>query len=166
MNGNSYVPAALLVYLSVHFLLHVAKSSKVKKQGPRLVFDATLPIRVVMIIATAGFASGAAYVAFAVKGGLVGAVIFAGLAVIGTLAYPSTISITRDGVQEHTWWGKSTYIAWHDVERIEYHQGPATTLVVSRDGKKIAHAGFHSDSESFRAECLSHTHLKLSVSRL
>ena len=165
MNGGGYVPAALVVYLSVHFLLHAAKASRAKKLGPRTIFDATALTRGIMILATLGFACAAVYVAFTTQDGGVGVAIFAGLAVVGTVAYPSTISITEVGVQEHTWWGRSHFIAWRDVQRIEYHQGPATTLVVGRDGKKIAHAGFHRDSDAFRAECLRHTHVKLAISR-
>jgi hypothetical protein len=165
MTGNSYyIPSGLLVYCFVAWLLDAAKSSRVKKLGAVMIFDATLTTRFILVVSIIGFTLGAIYVGFAVDGGTLGVAIFSSLAVMGSFAFPSVISITKDGIQEHKWWGRSISIPWREALKIEYHKGPATTVIVRQDGKKIAHSGFHRDSETFRAQCLSHTGLKLVTS--
>lgn len=162
MNGHAgYIPSGLIVYLFVSSMLAKARSSKVKRSGAVMIFDATLPTKVLSILCTTGFSIGSIYLLETTPAAALGVWVFAVLAVIGTVAFPSTISITKDGVQEHQWWGKSIAIDWKDIHRIEYRKGPATTILFGPDGKKIAHSGFHRDPKTFQSECVAHTHLKL-----
>jgi hypothetical protein len=165
MNGHSaYIPSGLLVYLFVTSLLNKAKSSRVRKLGPVMIFDATLFTRALLTVGTLGFSIGFIYLLFVSPNEVAAICVFLGLAVIGSVAFPSTISITKEGVQEHRWWGRSTSLNWRDIQRIEYHKGPSTTILLGLGGKKIAHSGFHRDPETFQRECLEHTHLKLVTS--
>jgi hypothetical protein len=156
-----YIPGGLLVYLFVSSMLYRAKSSKVKRSGAVIIFDATPLTKAVLMVGTLGFSIGSIYLLLTAPSETLGVCIFSGFAVIGTVSFPSTISITKEGVQEHKWWGKSTLLSWGDIQRIEYHKGPSTTVLFGPGGKKIAHSGFHRDPETFQRECLDHTHLKL-----
>ncbi len=165
MGGHTgYVSSGLFVYLFVSSMLNKAKVSRVKKSGPAIIFDATLFTKAVIAAGAIGFSIGSFYVALTKPSAALGVYVFSGLAVMCSFAYPSTISITSDGVREYRWWGKSTILKWRDVQKIEYHKGPATTVVFGLDGSKIAHSGFHRDPDTFQTECLKHTHLKLLTS--
>jgi hypothetical protein len=165
MSGHTgYIPSGLLVYLFVSSMLNKAKSSRVKKSGPIMIFDATLFTKAVIALGATGFSIAAVYLVLTTPGAALGVYVFSGLAVVCSVAFPSTISITKEGVQEHQWWGKSIILNWRDIQKIEYHKGPSTTVLFGSDGRKIAHSGFHRDPETFQNECLKHTHLKLVTS--
>ncbi|MGA2350177.1 MAG: hypothetical protein ABSF70_07085 [Terracidiphilus sp.] len=165
MSGHTgYIPSGLIVYLIVSSMLDKAKASRVKRSGPVMIFDATLTTKVLIVSGAIGSSIGSVYLALTTPDASLGVYVFAGLAVMCSIAFPSTISITKEGVQEHQWWGKSTIINWGDIRRIEYHKGPSTTVLFGISKRKIAHSGFHRDPETFQSECLKHTHLKLLTS--
>jgi hypothetical protein len=161
---TSYIPSGLLVYFFVSSMLNKAKSSRVKKSGPIMIFDATLFTKAVVALGAIGFSIGSVYLVLTTPSAALGVYVFSGLAVMCSIAFPSTISITKEGVQENRWWGKSIILNWRDIQKIEYHKGPSTTVLVGPDGRKIAHSGFHRDPDTFQSECLKHTHLKLVTS--
>jgi hypothetical protein len=158
--------SGLLVYFSVSSMLDKAKSSRVKKSGPIMIFDATLFTlrKAVVPLGAIGSSIGSVYLVLTKPSAALGVYVFSGLEVMCSIAFPSTLSITKEGVQEHLWWGKSIILNWRDIQKIEYHKGPSTTVLFGLDGRKIAHSGFHRDPETFQSECLKHTHLKLVTS--
>jgi|SRR5882724_6353417 len=165
MSGHtSYIPSGLLVYLFVSSMLNKAKSSRVKESGSVMIFDATLFTKTVIALGAIGFSISSVYLALTTPNAALGVSVFSGLAVICTIAFPSTIVMTKEGVQEHQWWRKSIILNWKDIQKIEYHKGPSTTVLLGLNGRKIAHSGFHRDPETFQSECLKHTHLKLVTS--
>ena len=165
MSGHTgYIPSGLLVYLFVSSMLNKAKSSRVKRSGPTMIFDATLFTKAVIGLGAIGCTIASIYLVWAVPGSGLGVFVFSALAVMCSIAFPSIISITEEGVQEHQWWRKAILLNWGDIQKIEYHKGPATTVLFGLDGRKIAHSGFHRDPKTFQSECLKHTHLKLVTS--
>jgi len=119
-----------------------------------------------VIICTVGFTVGAVYVLVVPPSYPLGAIIFGLIALGGLVAYPIPIILTPEKIEQMNWWGGRTSIRWHDVSKIEYHKGPATTLVVGPKNKKIVHAGFHIASEKFRSDCVAKTHLKIITKEL
>jgi len=165
MGGHTgYIPSGLLVYLFVSSLLNQAKSSRVRKSGAVMIFEATTFTKAVIATGAIGFSAGSVYLALTKPSATLGVCVFSVLAVMCSIAFPSTISITKEGVQEHQWWKRSIVLNWRDIRKIEYHKGPSTTVLFGLDGTKIAHSGFHRDPKTFQSECLKHTHLKLATS--
>ena len=156
----TYIPGALLIYGAVHWFLNNAATRKAKLEAGNLVFDATLPLRLFLGLVTVGFGAGSLYCWF-IHPFLAGAIVYSALAVGGIFAIPSVITVAASGVTESSWWGRTKTITWSDIGKIVYHQGPATTVITSKNGKSIAHSGFHRDSELFRAECLKHARVRL-----
>ncbi|MGA3082733.1 MAG: hypothetical protein ABSD44_15385 [Terracidiphilus sp.] len=165
MTGQTtYIPSALLVYLCIFTILNISKSSKAKRLAGSIIFDGTFITKAMLIVSTAGFTLGTIYVFVKAKDDIMGMVIFSSLAVAGSAGFPSTISITRNGISEHQWWGRTIYIDWREIQKIEYHKGPQSTVLYGCGGKKITHSGFHRDPHVFQKECLRRTQLKLVTS--
>jgi hypothetical protein len=160
MLPSEYIPSGLTVYLVVTWLLKAAQSGKAKSEGGALIFSCILPMKVVLIVGGAGFLFGSFYTAFVLKD-IWFSVLYAALSLAATVAYPSEIVIDNLKLQINRWYASPRNIPWKDVERIEYHRGPVTTVVIGKSGAKIAHTGMHSDPSTFRSECERRTGLKI-----
>jgi hypothetical protein len=166
MKSGFYVPAGLIVYLVVTGLLHATSHAKAIKSDDALVFGPTATVRWLLLALILGFACATIYVSVTPPPSLVGAMIFGLISIAGTLAIPSDVLVSGTGVAEVKWWGAKTSIPWKDVSRIEYHKGPATTIVVSKDGTKVVHSGWNRDTSGFLEACEKKTGLSPSESAL
>ena len=100
MSGHTgYIPSGLLVYFFVTSMLNKAKSSRVRKSGPVMIFDATLFTKAVVALGAIGFSIGSVYLVLTTPSAALGVYVFSSLAVMCSIAFPSTISITKEGVQ-------------------------------------------------------------------
>jgi hypothetical protein len=165
MNGTP-IAAPLVIYTVVTGLIAAARNAKAKSSGSTEVFGCTLGTGLLIIVATIGFAIGAIYMLVAPPSYPLGAIICGLIALCGVAGYPTPITLSQEKIEQLKWWGGRVGFGWRDVTRIEFHKGPATTLVVGPDNKKIAHAGFHVASEEFRSECVARTHLKIITKEL
>lgn len=154
---DSYIPSALIVYLTVSGLLHAAAHSKAKRTSNGLTFGPTLTIRLLLMGGIFGFACGAIYVALTPPQSLLGGLIFGLISVAGTIAFPADIALTQSSVESTRWWVSRTTILWTDVQRIEYHKGQSMTVIFSKHGPKTVHSGFNRDSKGFLANCENRT---------
>jgi hypothetical protein len=160
----SFLPSGLIVYLVVHRLLDAAQAGRARKDGTASLFEVSKAIRSLVVLATVGSGLAAAFILATGRRDITGLLIFGILMVIGLLSYPAVIIVNENGVREQTWWQGGRLIPWSKVARIEYHRGPRTTVLVSEDGKKISHTGFHSGSAEFREMCIRSTGLKMQES--
>jgi hypothetical protein len=158
MTPAASIPSGLLIYGIISGLLSSARNAKVKTIGSAKVFDAKPTLKALIILAAFGFAIGSFFVLFIRPPSWPGAILFACLSLCGIVGFPNPIILTAERIEEVKWWGRQTSIRWSDVERVEFHKGPTTTVVVAKNGKKISHSGFHAATEQFREECsrLSH----------
>jgi len=159
MKSGLYIPSGLIVYLVVTGLLRTTAHAKAAKSVDALVFGPTTTVRWLLVAMICGFACGAIYSSVVPPQYLAGAVIFGLIAIAGTVAIPSNVLVSGTGVTEVKWWGARTTIPWKDVSRIEYHKGPATTVVVSKTGAKVVHSGWNRDSSGFLESCEKKTGL-------
>ena len=164
--NSTPIAAPLIVYTVVTGLLSASRNAKAKSSGSTEVFGCTLMTSLLTIICTVGFTIGAAYVPVVPPSYPLGAIILGLIALCGLVAYPTPIILTPEKIEQLKWWGGRTSFGWRDVSKIEYHKGPATTLVVGPNNKKIVHAGFHVASERFRSDCVAKTHLKVITKEL
>jgi len=163
---ESYIPSALIVYLAVNGLLHATANARAKREMDDLIFGSTKTIRLILISLILGFTCGAVYVSLTQPPILIGAVIFGLIAAAGTFAFPSKIVASRISVCEIKWWGSRTEIRWNDVDRIEYHQGPSTTVVRSKSGGRVVHSGWNRDTKGFLTLCEQRTGLSATISEM
>jgi hypothetical protein len=154
---TEYVPSALVVYICITWLLQNARTSKARAVAGNLVFDATVPSKVMGWACILGFSIGSFYSGVVLRAFLP-ATIFAVIAIVGTFAFPSVIAADENGVTETRWWGKTIAIPWREISAIEYRRGPATTVVKGQGSRKITHSGFHRASDEFRETCAQHSH--------
>ncbi len=166
MKDSLYIPSALIVYLVVTGLLHTTAQAKATRQVDALLFGPTTTVRYLLIALILGFACGSLYVSFTPPQSLPGAIVFGLISVAGTLAFPANIVVTGLGVTEVKWWGAQKTILWEDVDRMEYHSGPATTVVVSKTGTRIVHSGWNRDTSGFLESCERKTGLYPTTSEL
>ena len=166
MSGAVYVPAGLVIYLVVDGLLRSTAHAKAVRNGDALMFGPTPAIRSLLIVLILGFACATVYVTVTPPASLVGATIFGLISLAGTLAFPSEVLSTKTEVRAIKWWGAQTAIPWNEVSRIEYHKGPATTVVVSRAGTKVVHSGWNRDRSGFLASCEENTGLSPDISEM
>jgi hypothetical protein len=166
MNGALYIPSGLVVYLVVIGLLQATAHAKAIRNGDVLVFGPTLAVRVLLIALIIAFACATVYVSLTPPPSLSGAGIFGLITVVGTMAFPSDVLVSRTGVAQVRWWGAKTAIPWKDVSRIEYHKGPATTVVVSRAGLKVVHSGWNRDTKGFLQSCEERSGLSATTSEI
>jgi hypothetical protein len=159
MKTNIYIPSGLVVYLVVTGLLHATAQAKATRQADALLFGPTITVRWLLIALVLGFACGSLYVSLTPPQSLLGAAIFGLISMAGTLAFPANSLVTETGVAEVKWWGTQKTILWRDVDRIEYHKGPATTVVVSKAGTKVVHSGWNRDTSGFLESCEEKTGL-------
>jgi hypothetical protein len=166
MRSGLYVPSGLIVYLVVTGLLHVTAQTKATRQADALVFGPATVVRYVLVALILGFTAATFYVSLTPPPSLLGAVIFGLISIAGTLAFPPDVLVTASGVAEVRWWGTKITIPWKDVSRIEYHKGPAATLVVSKAGAKVVHSGWNRDTSAFLEICQEKTGLSATTSEL
>lgn len=166
MRSAMYIPSGLIVYLVVTGLLYATAHAKATKSADMLVFGPTSTVRWLGTLSILGFACAAVYVSVTPPPSLAGAVIFGLISIAGTLAFPANVIVNRLEVTEVKWWGAKTVIAWQDVSRIEYHKGPATTVVVSRAGAKVVHSGWNRDTSGFLESCKEKTGLSPTTSEM
>jgi hypothetical protein len=153
MKNALYVSSGLIVYLVVTGLLQATAHAKATKVADALLFGPTATVRWSLVALTLGFACATVYVSVTPPPSLAGALIFGGISIAGTLAFPSNVVVNKMGVAEVKWWGAKTAIAWLEVNRIEYHKGPATVVVVSNSGAKVIHSGWNRDTRGFLESC-------------
>ena len=166
MKNNLYIPSGLIVYLIVTGLLNATAQSKATRQADALLFGPTETVRWLLIVLILGFACGSLYVSLTPPQSLLGAVIFGLISIAGTLAFPANIVVSGTGVAETKWWGTQKAIPWNDVDRIEYHKGPATTVIRSKDGTRVVHSGWNRDTSGFLASCQERTGLSVKTSEM
>jgi hypothetical protein len=159
MSGNLYIPSGLIVYFVVTGLLGATARSRAKQNRDVQVFNALPSIRVLLVTLIGGFAATTLYLSFKPSPYVTGALIFGAISIIGTVAFPSEVLITREEVIEVKWWGAKTAIPWHDVREIEYHEGSATTVLVSKAGMRVVHSGWNRDTGGFLTRCKENTGL-------
>ena len=166
MKSALYIPSGLIVYLVITGLLHATAHAKATKDGDALVFGPTTTVRWLLVALILGFAGAAVYVSFTPPSSLLGTIIFGLISIAGTLAFPPDVLVTATGVASARWWGAKTTISWKSVGRIEYHKGPATTVVVGQDGVRVAHSGWNRDTSGFLTICEEKTGLSPTISEL
>ena len=166
MNKGLYVSSGLIVYLVVTGLLHATAQAKATRQADALLFGPTTTARWLLILLILGFACGSLYVSLTPPQSLLGAIIFGLISISGTLAFPANILVTGAGVAEIKWWGTQKAIPWRDVDRIEYHRGPATTVVLSKNGIRVVHSGWNRDTNGFLTSCEEKTGLPVKTSEM
>ena len=166
MKSGLYVPSGLIVYLVVTGLLHATAHAKATKNADALVFGPTATVRWLLVALILGFACATIYVSVTPPPSLAGAAIFGLISIAGTLAFPSDVLVSGTGVAEVKWWGGKTEIPWKDVGRIEYHKGPATTVIVSKAGAKVVHSGWNRDTSGFLESCEEKTGLSPTTSEM
>jgi hypothetical protein len=166
MKSGLYVPSGLIVYLVVTGLLYATAHAKATRAADALVFGPTTMVRYIIVALILGFAGASFYVSLTPPPSLLGAIVFGLISVSGTLAFPPNVLVTTTGVAEVKWWGAKTVIPWKDVSRIEYHKGPATTVVVSKTGTKVVHSGWNRDTNGFIESCEEKTGLPPTTSEL
>jgi len=166
MKSGLYIPSGLIVYLVVTALLHATAHAKATREADARVFGPTAAVRYLLVALILGFAVATLYVSLTPPPSLLGAVIFGLISISGTLAFPPEVLVTATEVAEVKWWGAKTAISWKDVSRIEYHKGPATTVVVSRAGAKVVHSGWNRDTSGFLESCEEKTGLSATTSEL
>jgi hypothetical protein len=158
MNHTAYIPSGLLIYTVVSGLLTSARSSKAKLSGATEVFDASPLLKAFMIFVTVGFAGGSFFMLFIPPPSRLGSGLFAFFSLCGVIGFPNPIILTPEKIEEVKWWGRLTSIKWADVAKVEFHKGPTTTVVIAKDGRRIAHSGFHAATEQFRENCARLSH--------
>jgi hypothetical protein len=163
MKSGLYIPSALIVYLAVTGLLHSTAQARATREADVLVFGPTAAVRYLLVALILGFAAATFYVSLTPPPSLLGATIFGLISISGTLAFPPDVLVTASGVAEVKWWGAKTEISWKEVSRIEYHKGPATTVVVSKAGTKVVHAGWNRDTSGFLRSCEDRTGLSAMI---
>lgn len=166
MRSALYIPSGLIVYLVVTGLLHSTAQSKATQQADALLFGPTTTVRWLLIALIVGFACGSIYVSVTPPRSVIGAVIFGLISVAGTLAFPANVLVTGTGVSEVKWWGVQKMIPWKNVDRIEYHRGPATTVVLGRDGTRVVHSGWNRDTNGFLVSCEERTGISATTSEM
>ena len=166
MKSGLYVPSGLIVYLVVTWLLQATAHAKAVKSADALVFGPTAVVRWLLVALILGFAGATIYVSVTPPPSLAGAIIFGLISIAGTLAFPSDVLVSRTGVAEVKWWGGRTAISWKDVTKIVYHKGPATTVVVSKEGSKVVHSGWNRDTNGFLESCEEKTGLSPTTSEM
>lgn len=163
MKSPEYIPAALLVYLAISGLLRSAATAKAKGEGDKLAFGPTATFHLLGIVAIIGSAGASLYLALIHPPLLLGVAIFGFISLSGTWAFPPQILAGADGLQQIKLWGSTVTMRWADIRRVEYHKGPATTVVADKNGRKIVHAGFNRDSSGFQDLCQQRTGLKIEI---
>ena len=166
MSSGLYVPSGLIVYLVVTGLLHATAQANATRQADALLFGPTTTVRWLFIALILGFACGSLYVSLTPPRSLLGAAIFGLISMAGTLAFPANILVTGTGVAEIKWWGAQRRIPWRDVDRIEYHRGPATTVVLSKSGTRVVHSGWNRNTKGFLTSCEERTGLSAKISEM
>jgi hypothetical protein len=73
-------------------------------------------------------------------------------ALLGILAWPGTIYVSKDCVRSKRWLWGTKVIHWADVTRVTFRRSGLITEVTSRSGEKIAHSAFQVDSQGFREQ--------------
>jgi hypothetical protein len=165
VRSGLFIPSGLIVYLIVTGLLYTTSHAKASRNGDVLVFAPTATVRLLVLTSILGFAGAAFYVSFTPPSSLLGAVVFGLISVSGTLAFPADILVTSKGVSAVKWWGAKTEIPWNEVSRIEFHKGPATTVVLGKYGSRVVHSGWNRDGSGFRTSCEKNTGLSATTSR-
>ena len=160
---HAYIPSSLLIYGIVGGLLSSARNAKVKTVSAAEVFDAKPTLKALIIVVAVGFAVGSFFMLFISPPFWWGAILFALFSLCGIVGFPNPIILTTEKIEEVKWWGRQTSISWSDVAKIEFHKGPTTTIVIAKDGKKIAHSGFHVATELFRKECVRLSHHQILI---
>ena len=89
--------------------------------------------------------------------------LFASFALISLFCRSVPVVITDEGVTGTSLWGRKTHIPWKDVASLEFNTGKSLTVVVSRDGTKVCHSGFHYDQARFEQEIKRRTGLLMKV---
>jgi len=166
MRNALYVPSGLIVYLVITGLLHATAHAKATKNDDELVFGPTPMVRSLLVVLILGFAAAAIYVSLTTPSSLLGTIIFGSISIAGTLAFPPNILVTASGVASVKWWGKKTVVFWRSVSRIEYHKGPAATVVVGQHGARVVHSGWNRDTSGFLLACEEKTGLSPTISEL
>lgn len=166
MKNSLYIPSGLVVYLIVTGLLNATAQAKATRQADALLFGPTATVRWLLIALILGFACGSLYVSFTPPQSLLGAAIFGLISMAGTLAFPANIVVNGTGVAEVKWWGSQKTIPWRDIDRIEYHRGPATTVVLGKSGTRVVHSGWNRDTSGFLASCEERTGLSAKISEM
>ena len=161
MSRSAYVPAALLVYLAVTSLLRASAASAARRRGGALIFGPMPVVRVLLLLIIVGFALASLYVVVVPPSSITGAIIFGAISLAGTLAFPAEIVASPNGLEQIKWWGSRVSMLWSEVRQVDYHKGPATTIVTDRGGHHIVHAGFNRDGDGFRRYCKEHSHLHI-----
>lgn len=166
MKSGLYIPSGLIVYLIVTGLLRATAQAKATREADVLVFGPTTTVRYLLVALILGFAAATFYVSLTPPPSLLGASIFGLISISGTLAFPANVLVTATGVAEVKWWGAKNSISWKDVSNIEYHKGPATTVVVSKAGAKVVHSGWNRDTSGFLESCEEKTGLSPTTSEM
>ncbi len=161
MNRSNYIPAGLLTYTVVTGLIASARTTKAKLSGTTQIFDAKPSLKALGVLCIVGFSVASIYVLVTPPRSLFGSIVFALIAFSGFVAFPSSIFLTSDGVQQVKVWGKHIYFMWRNVAKIEFHKGSDTTVLTSRNGQRVVHTGFHVASEQFREECVRRSNAPL-----
>jgi hypothetical protein len=153
-----------LVYSIVSWILRVSRDSKPRVVDGRMVFDALIPVKVLLTVITVGFLAGSAYCALS-AGSPLGTIIFGVIGVAGVASFPSIITVDGDGLTERKWWVRTTNVPWVAVKGISYRQGPGTTVIIAESGARITHCGFHRASKEFRLTCTKYSHRAIKTSQ-
>jgi hypothetical protein len=159
MSSNVWwIGPVVLVLLRV--LYAEARSSHAGITGDALVFRPALGVRLLLGIAILGF-----FLGIILSIGREETWILVGSAMLVVLmcfAWPSTITVGKDGIRLRSWWRPSTRIPWTTVTGIEKRTG-GEIYVYGSEGDSVTFSRYHVDPRSFEREVVARAHLQGSI---
>lgn len=151
--------SALLIYLAVAGLLRMARLRKARSIGERTLFEASTFLRAILLVSGAGFLLVSIYLSFVTQDPWT-ALLFAGGAAAALVGYPTVIVTPSQGVSAHGGF-RVVELPWAEVQSIEFHRGPSSTVVIGGTGKRVVHTGYHSAPSAFRRTCEAISHRRI-----
>lgn len=79
--------------------------------------------------------------------------------ILGLVVWPSVITVSETGVDQHTWWRRVRMIPWNDVSGIE-RSASGEIQVFGKKGQCIGFTRYHVDPWRFQDEVMRRTNLK------
>jgi hypothetical protein len=147
-----------IVFAGIASIRLIAVGSKVRVTGDRLIFVASLPHRLIILLGSAGafavmiftWQSSQPWVRLGLGAGALGI----------ALGWPPTIVLDRQGIQRKLWWRSQCAISWSEVSAIE-ENGVGNYQVYGQGQSSIMFSRFHIDPQRFKSEVIARTRLKV-----
>ena len=150
----------VLVYFVLQYFVSAARSGRAKVEAGRIVYDLPRSLKVLFLLGVP-FTLTLAVWAFVTPLSWDLRLIAVVAPVFVSLTWPPVISLNRDFVGAHYWYGRNKGIPYSQVAKIVFHKQGTTTYVYGKNGVKIVHTAFHADTEGFRDELRRRTHFHI-----